>query len=66
MSFFVRFMLRFKKSKQHETTEKKVMIVTDYGNMVLKLYNKTPLHRNNFIKLVKEHFYDSLLISPGY
>ena len=37
------------------------MITTDYGNMVLKLYNKTPLHRDNFIKLVKEHFYDSLL-----
>lgn len=41
--------------------EQKVMITTDYGTMVLKLYNKTPLHRNNFIKLVKEHFYDSLL-----
>ena len=37
------------------------MITTDYGNMVLELYNKTPLHRDNFIKLVKEHFYDSLL-----
>ena len=37
------------------------MIATDYGTMVLKLYNKTPLHRNNFIKLVKQHFFDSLL-----
>jgi peptidyl-prolyl cis-trans isomerase B (cyclophilin B) len=42
-------------------SEQKVMITTDYGTMVLKLYNKTPLHRDNFIKLVKEHFYDSLL-----
>ena len=25
------------------------------------LYNKTPLHRDNFVKLVKQHFYDSLL-----
>ncbi|MDQ2864244.1 MAG: peptidylprolyl isomerase [Bacteroidota bacterium] len=41
--------------------EQKVMITTNYGTMVLKLYNKTPVHRNNFIKLVKEHFYDSLL-----
>ncbi|MEO8413043.1 MAG: peptidylprolyl isomerase [Ginsengibacter sp.] len=37
------------------------MITTDYGTMVLRLYNKTPLHRDNFIKLVKQHFYDSLL-----
>ena len=37
------------------------MISTEYGNMVLELYNQTPLHRKNFIKLVKEHFYDSLL-----
>ncbi len=29
--------------------------------MVVKLYDSTPLHRDNFIKLVKEGFYDSLL-----
>jgi peptidyl-prolyl cis-trans isomerase B (cyclophilin B) len=39
----------------------KVMIATDYGSIVLELYNKTPLHRDNFIKLIKGHFYDSLL-----
>ena len=44
-----------------ETKSKKVMITTDYGTMVLKLYNKTHLHRDNFVKLVKEHFFDSLL-----
>lgn len=38
-----------------------VEILTDYGRMVLVLYNETPLHRDNFIKLVKEGFYDSLL-----
>jgi cyclophilin family peptidyl-prolyl cis-trans isomerase len=37
------------------------MLTTDYGTMVLKLYNGTPLHRDNFVKLVKQHFYDSLL-----
>jgi len=37
------------------------MVSTTYGNMVVKLYNKTPLHRDNFVKLVKQHFYDSLL-----
>lgn len=50
-----------KKASVKATAEKKVMITTDYGTMVLNLYNKTPLHRDNFIKLVKEHFFDSLL-----
>ncbi len=38
-----------------------VEIKTDYGTMVVKLYDSTPLHRDNFIKLVKQKFYDSLL-----
>src|SRR3954469_4977808 len=38
-----------------------VQISTDYGTMVVKLYDSTPLHRDNFIKLVQEGFYDSLL-----
>ncbi len=38
-----------------------VEIMTSYGNIVIKLYDSTPLHRDNFIKLVKEKFYDSLL-----
>ena len=39
----------------------RVKISTNAGEMVIRLYNKTPQHRDNFIKLVKEHFYDSLL-----
>lgn len=50
-----------KKASVKAAPEQKVMITTDYGTMVLKLYNKTPLHRDNFIKLTKQHFYDSLL-----
>lgn len=38
-----------------------VRISTSKGEAVLKLYNETPKHRNNFHKLVKEGFYDSLL-----
>lgn len=38
-----------------------VMIETEYGNMKAKLYNDTPQHRDNFVKLVKEGFYDDLL-----
>ncbi len=39
----------------------RVRITTTLGVIVVKLYNKTPQHRDNFIKHVKEHFYDSLL-----
>ncbi len=39
----------------------KVKITTDSGIIVVKLYDSTPLHRDNFVKLVKAHFYDSLL-----
>ncbi len=37
------------------------MISTDYGDMTVVLYNSTPKHRDNFVKLVKEGFYDDLL-----
>lgn len=39
----------------------KIKISTDSGVMIVKLYDSTPLHRDNFVKLVREHFYDSLL-----
>lgn len=42
-------------------TDQHVLIETTKGNILLKLYNETPLHRDNFIKLVNEGFYDSLL-----
>ncbi|NNC86528.1 MAG: peptidylprolyl isomerase [Bacteroidia bacterium] len=41
--------------------ETKVLVTTDYGNIILKLYNETPKHRDNFIKLANEKFYDGLL-----
>lgn len=45
-------------NQQSKPDEKMVVIHTDYGDMKLKLYNKTPLHRDNFLKLVKEGWYD--------
>lgn len=36
-------------------------IETDYGTMKVKLYNSTPQHRDNFIKLANEGFYDGLI-----
>ena len=39
----------------------KVELETTMGNIVVVLYNETPLHRDNFIKLVKEGYYDGVL-----
>lgn len=47
--------------KQLDTKERLVEITTDYGVMIAKLYDSTPLHRDNFVKLVEQKFYDSLL-----
>ena len=47
--------------KQIRVPGTRVKITTDSGVIVVRLYDKTPLHRDNFIKLVKEHFFDSLL-----
>lgn len=38
-----------------------VEIKTTMGDIVVKLYNDTPLHRDNFLKLVKEGYYDGVL-----
>ncbi len=41
--------------------EQKMKIETTEGDITLKLYNETPMHRDNFIKLVKSKFYDGVL-----
>ena len=38
-----------------------ILLSTNYGNMTIKLFEETPLHSTNFLKLVKEGTYDSLL-----
>jgi cyclophilin family peptidyl-prolyl cis-trans isomerase len=35
-------------------------IVTTHGTMRIRLYDKTPLHRDNFVKLVSEKYYDGI------
>lgn len=40
---------------------KRVMLHTSMGDMEIELFNDTPIHRDNFLKLVNEHYYDSLL-----
>lgn len=53
-------------NQQNNTTvenEKRtqVEIKTSLGDIVVELYNETPKHRDNFIKLVKEGYYDGVL-----
>jgi cyclophilin family peptidyl-prolyl cis-trans isomerase len=55
------FAQKKKKSMEKAVTDTLIEITTDYGTMKLKLYKETPLHRANFMKLVSEGFYDSLL-----
>ena len=50
-----------KKANMNNSNETHVRLETNLGNITVKLYNETPLHRDNFIKLVKEGVYDSTL-----
>ena len=63
--------LKAKKGEKESSQEKQlyvsapekclVRIKTDYGDMLIELYNATPQHRDNFIKLAEEGYYDELL-----
>lgn len=48
-------------TKQKESKLTMVKIETSMGDMVVKLYNETPQHRDNFIKLVNDKYYDGIL-----
>ena len=41
--------------------EVKAVIETNLGNMIVKLYNDTPNHRDNFVRLAKAGHYDGSL-----
>lgn len=44
-----------------EVKLQQIEMVTNYGSMILELYDETPLHRDNFVNLAKHNAYDSLL-----
>jgi peptidyl-prolyl cis-trans isomerase B (cyclophilin B) len=48
--------VRIKKSD----LQKDVLMATDSGNLILRLKDETPLHRDNFIKLVKSKYYNNI------
>ena len=47
--------------KGEKEKETQMVISTSYGDITIALYNSTPKHRDNFIKLVQNGFYDDLL-----
>ena len=50
-----------KKTATEQNKQVCVKMETTMGNIVVKLYNETPAHRDNFVKLVKEGYYDGTL-----
>jgi len=46
---------------QETTQRREVLIETTMGNIKVELYNETPLHRDNFLKLAREGYYDGNL-----
>lgn len=46
---------------QEKDARVKVLITTTEGDISIELYNETPVHRDNFVKLVEESYYDSTL-----
>jgi len=53
-------MVGFTNSNDAQKTEM-VVLSTEFGDMTILLYDETPLHKANFLKLVKEGFFDDLL-----
>ena len=49
------------KAQSNDTIRHEVLLETSMGNIRLALYNETPLHRDNFLRLVKEGYYDGIL-----
>jgi cyclophilin family peptidyl-prolyl cis-trans isomerase len=64
---FLSSLIVFSASAQKDSTIKKkdrkrdVLMQTTMGDIVLRLSDSTPLHRDNFLKLVKVGYYDSVL-----
>ncbi|WP_455541536.1 peptidylprolyl isomerase [Prevotella fusca] len=46
---------------QTDTLRHEVLLETDSGNIRIQLYNETPLHRDNFLRLVRSGAYDGVL-----
>jgi len=43
-----------------KSDEVEVIMITSKGELILKLYNQTPIHRDNFLKLINNQFYNGI------
>ncbi len=63
--FFLGFFIATEAQKDSTISKKDrkrdVLLQTNYGDIVIRLSDSTPLHRDNFLKLTKVGFYDSIL-----
>ncbi len=59
--FFIFLLGQTLNSFSQQNQQTMVIIKTEYGNIKIRLYDETPKHRDNFIKLVNEKFFDGLL-----
>lgn len=59
--FFCLFLTASAQNKDSKKGEMVVTIKTNFGDIVAILYNETPKHKENFVKLINQKFYDSLL-----
>ncbi len=59
--FFISCNPKLSNGLRKNDLKKDVEMVTDKGTMIIRLSDSTPLHRDNFLKLVKQHYYDSVL-----
>ena len=59
--FLILFLVFISRAVIAQNKETIIEITTDFGVMKARLYNSTPLHRENFTNLIKKGFYDSLL-----
>lgn len=48
-------------AQTQDTLRHEVVLVTTKGDIHISLYNETPLHRDNFLKLIRDGFYNGLL-----
>lgn len=58
---FLLLSFAFGASAQTDSLRHEILLETDSGNVRIALYNETPLHRDNILKLVTAHAYDGVL-----
>lgn len=55
------FLIPYSCKTTTNTQNSDIRIDTEFGTMYVRLYTDTPIHRENFLSLVKNHYYDDLL-----